>query len=575
MDQVQSLTEAASWRQRCYSRMDTLKSKQFPNPASQSLALQEQPFGEKNSVIFELQKVIKHSDDVDRFVDALEQLSSERKLALSAMFDQVTRVGDSLLHEAAYFRRPSIVQLIAHHFPHLLTNTNNKGDTPLHVAATSKRPDVIKALLSQYETHKSASSSENTDEKLTRITNEHGNTPLHDAVRSSHVEGVSLVFEADKCVAHHLNKSGQSPLYWAIQYRLYTIIDILLEAPFSDNKPLPMCHGNSPLHAAISRHNAALINEIVAKKPELMYLRDEDGGTPLHYAAAIGYVEGVRILSNKSALTALEWNAKGHLPIHLACEKGRVTVVKEFLQQEWTHDSRLLVNKKETVLFTAGGRMTDKGRSMNHKRKIVIPHRVEWIKDRVNTLMLVGILIVTVTFAAGFTVPGSVYGSDDPSPHKRGMAVLGKKWMFQVFVLFNTIAMYSSTFGSFLLLWAQLGDFHLALKSFESALLMVGVALVTMTLAFTAAVRLVVSNVPWLANLITIIGIIFLSLILSLSIIEIFPLDYRKPLLRQVSDFLMWFSISLYGSPPKVKAKKHLSFVASQTTRTSNVLLDN
>ncbi|KAF7837031.1 protein ACCELERATED CELL DEATH 6 [Senna tora] len=624
MDQVQSLTEAASWRQRCYSRMDTLKSKQFPNPASQSQALQEQPFGEKHSVIFELQKAIKQSGNVDRFVGAVEQLCCERKLVLSAIFEQVTRSGNSLLHVAAHFGRSRIAELIAHHFPELLTSTNNKGDTPLHVAARAKTSAVIKVLLSQFDAHSQTSLT--SDLIITRLTNECGNTPLHEAVKRKQFEGANLLFNADKCVAHYLSKSGESPLYLAALSSRWTIIDVLLNAPFPDDKPLPNCHGNSPLHAAIYRRNAGthththiyiiynishffhrcihehqtLMTEIVTKKPDLMYLRDEDGGTPLHYAATSGYVEGVGILLRKSAFTALEWNAKGHLPIHLACKFGHVGVVEEFLvQEELTHDSEVLINKKgqnilhiaakrtsvnrknnegltardiiilqsdlvmtnrqflsNLALITAGGRMSDKGKSMREKHKRGVARKVEWIKDRVNTLMLVGILIVTVTFAAGFTVPGSVYGSDDPNPHKRGMAVLGKKWMLQVFVLFNTIAMYSSTFGSFLLLWAQLGDFHLALKSFGSALLMVGVALVTMTLAFTAAVRLVVSNVPWLANLVTVIGIIFLCLISSIGLLAVSPIEFGLPLPRQVVNFLVWFSISLYGSPSKVKYKK-------------------
>ncbi|KAF7837032.1 protein ACCELERATED CELL DEATH 6 [Senna tora] len=193
MDEVQISTaenEAASWRERCYHRMETLKSREFPSiedPASQAQPrlVQEQPFGEKNSDIFELQKGIKQSGNVDRFVDALEQLCCERKLVLSAIFEQVTRSGNSLLHVAAHFGRSPIAELIAHHFPELLTSKNNI-------------------------------------------------------------------------------------------------------APFPDDKPLPNCHGNSPLHAAIYIRNAALLTEIVA---DLMYLRDEDGETPLHYAATSGYVE--------------------------------------------------------------------------------------------------------------------------------------------------------------------------------------------------------------------------------------------------------------------------------------------
>ena len=61
-------------------------------------------------------------------------------------------------------------------------------------------------------------------------------------------------------------------------------------------------------------------------------------------------------------------------------------------------------------------------------------------KDRVNTLLLVSTLVATVTFAAGFTMPGG-YNSSDPSA---GMAIFLMRNMFHMFVICNTIAMYTS-----------------------------------------------------------------------------------------------------------------------------------
>lgn len=102
----------------------------------------------------------------------------------------------------------------------------------------------------------------------------------------------------------------------------------------------------------------ALIKEILKKKPELVHLRDEDGGTPLHYTAYIGYVEGFCILLEnsikKSDQTALEGNKKGHLPIHLACKRGHVKVVKKFLQQRCFIDLHVLLNQKgQNILHVA------------------------------------------------------------------------------------------------------------------------------------------------------------------------------------------------------------------------------
>ena len=206
------------------------------------------------------------------------------------------------------------------------------------------------------------------------------------------------------------------------------------------------------------------------------------------------------------------------------------------------------------ILYSAGVPRSEKAISMLRRRKE--PPKIDWFKDRINTLLLVAILVATVTFAAGFAVPGSVYSSDDPNPHQRGMAVLVHKPMFQVFSVCNTVAMYSSTVGAFALLWAQLGDFHLAGSAYNFALNMVGVALATTSMAFMAAVRLVVSNVAWLANVITIIGSIFLLLIVLLYILLIFPLGIRHPLMRYVANFLIGILIPFVVTYDKVKARE-------------------
>ena len=92
---------------------------------------------------------------------------------------------------------------------------------------------------------------------------------------------------------------------------------------------------------------------ILESRSELMHLKDEKGGTPLHYAASVGYLKGVQILMSKGASSALVWNRKGHLPIHVACKKGHVHIVKELLHLEWPTSMDMLSKKGQNILHVA------------------------------------------------------------------------------------------------------------------------------------------------------------------------------------------------------------------------------
>uniref|UniRef100_A0A7N2LP36 PGG domain-containing protein n=1 Tax=Quercus lobata TaxID=97700 RepID=A0A7N2LP36_QUELO len=107
-------------------------------------------------------------------------------------------------------------------------------------------------------------------------------------------------------------------------------------------------------------------------------------------------------------------------------------------------------------------------------------HNEDKYKDRVGTLLLVATLVATVTFATAFTVPGGYNGSG-------GVATFLEKKMFQLFVICNTIAMYSAIAVVVTLIWAQLGDLNLVIAAFKFAVPIFGLALTMVSVAFMIA----------------------------------------------------------------------------------------
>ncbi|CAJ1978942.1 unnamed protein product [Sphenostylis stenocarpa] len=626
-------SDDASWKERCSRRMKELEKRQFQSQDAASELLHKDLVGRKKVMVSELLNAVVENGNVDNFVDELERVCEGRKVPLKGVFDQATCAGDSLLHVAADKGRERIAELICCHFPELLIKRNVRGDTALHVAVRSKNSTIVKLILCHYAIEKRKHDGMR-DKEMTREKNEFENTPLHEAVYSGDVGVVKEILHGDKDVVHCLNKSRRSPLYLGVVNGNVDILHLLLEVPFPAHQPLPLCFGNSPLHAAILERKPALIKEILKKKPELVYLRDEDEGTPLHYAAYIGYGEGFRILLEnsfqKSDQTVFEGNKKGHLPIHLACKRGHVKVVKKFLQhkcnilhvaaengrskvvQYLLGNSKIdqsTINQKDNngntplhlasinlfpkilYLFTQDKR-TDLKLSNNSdltaqdiiglamKEKITIrkflarrvlkeagvpskvndmlnsqhqePLKLLSLNDLLNTFLVVATLMVTVTFAAAFTVPGGVYGPDAPNPKNRGMAVLADKALFWVFTTFNMTAMYSSVIACGLMLMALIFDHKLATRATILAMGCLVFAFLTVPVAFLAAVRLVVGNNYALALLITAIGVMYSFIILS-GIFAFFPIGIHLLLFRQVGRVVLHIIIALldYDDKPR------------------------
>lgn len=131
--------------------------------------------------------------------------------------------------------------------------------------------------------------------------------------------------------------------------------------------------------------------------------------------------------------------------------------------------------------------------------------------DMNNTLVVVAALVITVTFAAAFTMPGGYNGSG-------GVATCLEKHMFHLFAICNSIAMYSAITVVVALIWAQQRDLGLFISAFKFAVPMLGLTLTMVSMAFMASNYLVLRNLHWLAYLVLITGSFF---ILALSILFI------------------------------------------------------
>ncbi|KAI3440736.1 ANK_REP_REGION domain-containing protein [Psidium guajava] len=181
------------------------------------------------------------------------------------------------------------------------------------------------------------------------------------------------------------------------------------------------------------------------------------------------------------------------------------------------------------AIFITAGVPQSGGRDVRSPRE-----NAEWMKDEVNTRLLVATLVATVTFAAGFTLPGGYNASNDPRP---GMAAMLHNRVFQVFVIANMLAMYSSILGVVVLLWGHMSDFYIAEQAYLAAGPLLLIALTGMSVAFLAGVTVAVNKLTWLAILLLCIAVFFLMTLITLLGALIFP--FSKTAMRFVSLYYM------------------------------------
>lgn len=182
------------------------------------------------------------------------------------------------------------------------------------------------------------------------------------------------------------------------------------------------------------------------------------------------------------------------------------------------------------------------------------PLQMEWIKDRINTLLLVETLVVTVTFTAGFTLPGGYNGCDCPD---KGIATLLRKGMLQAFVIFDTLSFYSSVIALVTLMWAQLGDAYLALTAYTLSKHLFGVSLALMSLAFMVAISIAISKLTWLFVLVLTLGTISLIIFMMHFIALIFPHGSTARFMRYISYYINLVLIPASGNSMRFPVKNN------------------
>ncbi|XVF28702.1 hypothetical protein REPUB_Repub15cG0052700 [Reevesia pubescens] len=232
--------------------------------------------------------------------------------------------------------RSKFVEQILHGCPSLLLQANAKGETPLHIAARYGHSDIVKFLINYYQAkapHIDGDlEKQEAPRDFLRKTDLESNTALHIAVEYGHRDVVQALIEfEDPDFSYSANKSQETPLYIAARRKDRCLLAKILNK-FSSKVAHEGPHGRTVLHATVMAGDAKATKIILEKKGNLTKETDENGQTPLHYAAHLGYHLIVKELLEWDKSVAYIADKKSEMtPLLMAARQAHENIVGEII----------------------------------------------------------------------------------------------------------------------------------------------------------------------------------------------------------------------------------------------------
>ncbi|XP_039160571.1 protein ACCELERATED CELL DEATH 6 [Eucalyptus grandis] len=559
------------------------------------------------------------SSDVEELISEMERVANQTDL--SAIFNFLEPLDDSLLHAAAYYDKDSILRFLLYYVPdRLLAAQNRAGNTPLIVAIMNKSSRTAAMLIRRISDLPVEDKNQ-----ILRMTDKVGNNALHMAVRRRLVNVVRHLLNEDMELVYQKNADQKSPLYLALESEEPKIREVLLSLPLEPSR----IQGLPPIHGAIMHNRYDIATRILEKDVKLFAMTDSRGKNVFHLAAYMNRPRVFELLIPNIEYLGRQWDMNGEEPIHIASKRGYVDIIEKLSQI-----TRWRSKQGQTVLHIAAkyGRTSlvryllrhpklkdlineadDDGNTalhmaamhsqpatliplildkrikpflLNHQPSTALDIALALVKreytlrkqlavmvlastcgksatgnevfpmidpdkkkpntDDVENLIgnrsVVATLVATVTFAAGFAVPGGFNSTDTASKDDRGMATMLDKRMFQAFTICNTIAMFCSMIAVVTLVWAQPNDIHTAIVAYRRSMLPLKIALPAMSAAFLTGITLSVGKLPWLANTIFYFGLVCLLIISVAKLLEDPPLIWSRR--RPISIMVSWLVLA-------------------------------
>ncbi|XP_048431340.1 ankyrin repeat-containing protein At5g02620-like [Pyrus x bretschneideri] len=456
---------------------------------------------------------------------------------------------DTALHEAVRFNHFAVVEILIKADPEFSYSANDAGETPLYLAVERGYDHYCRQILEgcknpTYEgpngrtaLHAAVIRNDEvmttallkSDRNLAKAADELGHIPLHMAANFGHFSMVQQLLECDKSIAYIADNGGRTALHFAAsEGHLDIMRELLTHCPDCCELVDNQCQ--NVLHYAIKSHQDDIVDFVLKDlwlSNILLNDKDANGNAPIHYLAQYPFLwkdaiildAKIDIMSfNKKNLNAFDTILANEdsisnalelkdLKIKLQRRDGRPGHRIKSHNADGKDTGESLTKAKETHL-----KLQRKDGRPGHRIK---SHNVdgkdtgESLTKAKETHLVVATLIATVTFAAGFTMPGGYHserGSDQGSP------ILLRNTAFKAFVITDTLAMALSICSVLMLLYSSIQPKYMTQTSdtFRSVVNFTMSALIAMVIAFVTGTYAVLGgHYPGLAIAAVVLGCFF------------------------------------------------------------------
>ncbi|XP_074317925.1 protein ACCELERATED CELL DEATH 6-like [Silene latifolia] len=323
--------------------------------------------------------------------------------------------------------------------PTLCKIHNNSGESPFFLAATSGCAQVVDAIMKIEEP------------RFQMLRRNDGTTVLH-GLSSCPEETGRRLLEKYWWIINLRDDSGKTALDYAKKSNAHWLVKLL-------NNPSRIKKEEFDWLEACKREETFAVLAFVDNCQDLQKACRQKNDTPLHHIKLPTVKEYVNFLNNPSVAELKNiTDHDGATALHRALERKDIDLAKALLLDDEVH--RTIKDNDGITAMNLLATLCEENEDWDKMCKQINLNpnlNTSFINQRTNldqmrnTLSVVAALLATITFAAGFTLPGGINSNT-------GEAVLAKKGAFLVFLLADVYAMCTSILVLFCLIWSMVMD---------------------------------------------------------------------------------------------------------------------